>query len=149
MEAELAGGVGPVWYQDAYFRANLAETITTCVDSERQSYIVYLSLGGCSRAAARMLYNCARDEMGSRDFAGLLDNGDYAICLNDTDLRSAAAFGNRLERQLSGFEAVVGLAGLGTDGATTDEVLSVARRQTIAVASVAPVPTGALNVAAA
>ena len=135
MEAELTSGAGPVWYQDGYFRANVAEAITPCLTATRESYIVYLSLGGCSRIAARMLYNCVRDEIGPRDFAGLLGSGEYAICLNDTDLRAASAFARRLERQLAGFDAVVGLAGLGIDGATSDEVLSVARRQTIALGS--------------
>lgn len=120
---------GPVWYQDAYFRAHVADEIAPCVDRSRDSYLIHLSLGGYSRTAARMLYNCVRDEISSRDFAGMLSDGDYAVCLTATDLRTAAAFAHRLEQQLSGFEPVVGLAGLGIDGATADAVLEAARNR--------------------
>lgn len=133
MEAnEYAAGVtGPVWYQDAYFCAHLADEIAACHDRSRESYVVYLSLGGCSRTAARMLFNCVRDEMREGDFAGMLADGDYAICLSATSLRRACALARYLTQQLAGFDAAVGLAGLGIDGQTPDEVLTTARLQCI------------------
>ena len=32
---------GPVWYQDAYFRAQIADEIAPCVERSHDSYIVY------------------------------------------------------------------------------------------------------------
>jgi hypothetical protein len=118
---------GAIWYQQAYFMSGLADELEAEGASRRPTAVIYLQASRCSRQAERRICEFVRIQTDRMDFAGMLEGGDYAICLVNAGRDRATIIANKLRFHLQDFDPLIGIAVSDEDGETAAEMMICAR----------------------
>ena len=114
----------PTWYQERYFLGALQQEIDAARRKGDPLCLIMLRMEDYSRRAARHLYAYA-ESAGEPAFFGVLDTGDYAICMPGRGYEEGTRERVVLNHSLSDFGVKTGLVIL-DDEETASELLNVA-----------------------
>lgn len=118
-------------FQGSEFIFEVARELTRAERLKLTTSVIVVTKLPLSRAARREFVSFATTELDSNDLAGILGNGDYAVCLPEAGRPDAEFVAERLRDAMATYSAAVGVATLGDDGATAGELLVVASQRAL------------------
>jgi hypothetical protein len=117
---------GSPWYQRAYFEDRVGQELYRSQRYKTDTSIVVVRIPAVSRRAARALYTFVSTQLRTIDLAGLMGNGDYAICLPHTPKSGGEVVARRIRTFMDEYQPMVGVASYGEDGIEFQEIFDAA-----------------------
>jgi hypothetical protein len=117
----------PTWSQGTDFIVDLADWLERAGRLGLRTSLVILTDVPLSRAALREFFIFATTKLGTDDFAGVLGNGDYAMCLVDATPGDAEIVAEMLRQAMLTHSHAIGAATYPEDGSSVGALLLAAR----------------------